>query len=129
LHADILRRPDTRIVVEYEPQSRIEGEIQQLEADFPVIEFCDVVAGVACGRGSEREVTVFDSVGFALEDFSAMRYLHRLHRWQQGAQQELDLLPRLADPKDLFGGLTKGRVARKDSERRRPKVVVTGALA
>ena len=32
LHADILRRPDARIVVEFEPQARIEGEIQQLDA-------------------------------------------------------------------------------------------------
>jgi ornithine cyclodeaminase len=30
LHADVLRRPDARVFVEYEPQSRIEGEIQQL---------------------------------------------------------------------------------------------------
>ena len=31
LHPDILLRPDCRIVVEYEPQSRIEGEIQRLQ--------------------------------------------------------------------------------------------------
>ena len=30
LHADILRSRDARIVVEFEPQARIEGEIQQL---------------------------------------------------------------------------------------------------
>lgn len=105
LHADILRRPDIRIVVEYEPQSRIEGEIQQLDPTFPVIEFSDIVAGRARGRMSDREVTLFDSVGFALEDFTAMRYLHRLHREQRGAAAQLDLVPTLADPKDLFGSM------------------------
>ncbi|HSI60071.1 MAG TPA: ornithine cyclodeaminase, partial [Ideonella sp.] len=42
LHADILRLPNTRVFVEYEPQSRIEGEIQQMPADFAVTEFAEV---------------------------------------------------------------------------------------
>lgn len=102
LHADILRRPDARIVVEYEPQSRIEGEIQQLEPTFPVVEFADVVTGRAAGRTSDREVTIFDSVGFALEDFSSLRYLHALHRAERGLRTRLDLVPQIGDPKDLY---------------------------
>jgi ornithine cyclodeaminase len=105
LHADILRRADARVVVEFEPQSRIEGEIQQLEPTFPVIEFSDLLDGKAPGRAGDHEVTIFDSVGFALEDFSALRYLHRLHHEERGAQQDLDLIPDLEDPKNLFGGL------------------------
>src|SRR6185437_1434795 len=64
LHADILLRADARVVVEFEPQSRIEGEIQQLAADFPVIELTQVVMGRRSGRASDAEVTIFDSVGF-----------------------------------------------------------------
>ena len=105
LHIDILRRPDARVVVEYEPQSRIEGEIQQVEASFAVAEFTDVLAGKASGRAHDAEVTIFDSVGFALEDFSALRYLHRLHHEQRGSRQQIDLVPELDDPKNLFGGL------------------------
>ncbi len=108
LHADILRRSDARIVVEFEPQCRIEGEIQQLEASFPVIELCDVFSGKAAGRASDSEVTIFDSVGFALTDFSALRYLHRINREQRGVRPEVDLVPELSDPKDLFGGLAAG---------------------
>jgi ornithine cyclodeaminase len=106
LHADILRRSDARVVVEYEPQSRIEGEIQQLEPDFPVTELAAVLSGRATGRASEREVTIFDSVGFALEDFSSLRYLLRLHHAERGPQPQIDLLPDLEDPKDLFGLLS-----------------------
>jgi ornithine cyclodeaminase len=106
LHRDILLRPDVRVVVEYEPQSRIEGEIQQMDASYAVCEFSAVLAGRAPGRAHEREVTLFDSVGFALEDFSALRYLRRLHREERGAHARIDLLPEPADPKDLFGCLS-----------------------
>jgi ornithine cyclodeaminase len=110
LHADILRRADARVVVEFEPQSRIEGEIQQLPADFPVTELTEVLAGRAPGRANEREVTVFDSVGFALEDFSALRYLMRIHQEERGGERQIDLVPDLEDPKDLFGLLAESAV-------------------
>ena len=102
LHADILLRPDARVVVEFEAQSRIEGEIQQLAADFPVIELAEVVTSRERGRASDAEVTIFDSVGFALQDFSALRYLHRLHQQRRGTRTGIDLIPDLEDPKDLF---------------------------
>ena len=102
LHADILLRKDARVIVEYEPQSRIEGEIQQLPADFVVAEFADVLNGNAQGRSSPDEVTIFDSVGFALEDYSALCYLHKLQQ-QAGQREQIDLIPDLANPKDLFG--------------------------
>jgi ornithine cyclodeaminase len=113
LHGDILRRPDARVVVEFEPQSRIEGEIQQLEPTFPVVEFADVLTGKAPARTADSDVTIFDSVGFALEDFSALRYLRRLHQEERGTKREIDLLPALADPKDLFGELA-GRLAARE---------------
>ena len=106
LHADILRRSDARVVVEYEPQSRVEGEIQQMPADFAVTEFAQVLAGAAPGRASPDEVTIFDSVGFALEDYSALRYLYKLQQ-QQGQPHQIDLIPDLNNPKDLFGLLAQ----------------------
>ena len=106
LHRDILLRPDVRVVVEYEPQSRIEGEIQQMDASYAVTELAAVLAGRVAGRAHDGEVTVFDSVGFALEDFSALRYLRRLHQEERGARPQVDLLPALEDPKDLFGLLS-----------------------
>lgn len=85
-------------------QSRIEGDVQQMPADFPVTEFWRVLAGEAAGRESASQVTVFDSVGFALEDFSALRLLRDLSL-QLGLGAPLDLIPQMADPKDLFGEL------------------------
>lgn len=118
LHADILERPDTRIVVEFEPQSRIEGEIQQLPADFKVIEFADVVRGQARGRGSAEEITVFDSVGFALEDYSSLCFLQELIRERPELCRQIDLVPELEDPKDLYGGTLGGPGGRRARIRR-----------
>ncbi|MEN9627824.1 MAG: hypothetical protein RJA10_1051 [Pseudomonadota bacterium] len=109
LHADILRRRDARVVVEFEPQSRIEGEVQQVAADFPVTEFADVVRGQATGRAHADEVTIFDSVGFALEDYSTLCLLHRMLREQPGLRRRIDLIPTLDDPKDLYGGTLRAR--------------------
>ena len=105
LHPAILQRADARVIVEFEPQSRIEGEIQQMPADFKVAEFADVLLGSATGRADAGEVTVFDSVGFALEDFSALRTLYRLMQQNPRFAVPIDLIPQMADPKNLFGVL------------------------
>jgi ornithine cyclodeaminase len=99
IHADIVAQ--SRVVVEYEPQSRIEGEIQQMPADFPVVELWRVLDGSVAGRQSAQQVTLFDSVGFALEDYSALCYVADLaERYQAGTQ--VQLIPPAGDPKDLF---------------------------
>ena len=88
------------VFTEYTPQTRIEGEIQQLPADFPVTELWQVLTGKAPGRPARGAVTLFDSVGFAIEDFSALHYVRDLTAM---APHDIDLIPDLADPKDLFG--------------------------
>lgn len=109
LHKGILLRAD--IFVEYPPQTRIEGEIQQMPEDFPVTEFWQVVTGAAQGRRDERQITLFDGVGFATEDFSALRYI-RDQLEGTGLYQQLDLLADPDDPRDLFGMLQRARPAR-----------------
>ena len=106
--AGVMLRRDARLVVEYEPQSRIEGELQQLPAGFPVTQFASIVRGEAPVRQSPEEVSIFDSVGFALEDFSALRYLHRQLRARGEALRRIDLIPSPDDPKNLFGLLDRG---------------------
>jgi ornithine cyclodeaminase len=90
------------IFVEYPEQTRIEGEIQQLDPDHPVTEMWQVLAGEAPGRTSAGQITLFDSVGFAIEDFSALRYV-RDHIGGSDYYLNLDLLADPDDPRDLFG--------------------------
>ena len=63
-----------------------------------------VLAGEAPGRVAPEQITVFDSVGFALEDFSALRLL-RDFAAELGLGRSIDLVPEMADPKNLFGAL------------------------
>ena len=99
LDAALLKKGD--IFVEYTEQTRIEGDIQQLEADAPVTEFWSVLTGAAPGRTSKDQITIFDGVGFAIEDFSALRYLQdSIHGTP--FYEELDLIAEPANPKNLF---------------------------
>ena len=104
LAAKILHRAD--IFVEFPPQTRIEGEIQQLPQDHPVTELWQVITGQAKGRTSDKQITLFDSVGFAIEDFSALRYV-REHINGTDFFQNLDMLADPDDPRDLFGMLKR----------------------
>ncbi|MFG6449415.1 ornithine cyclodeaminase [Roseateles sp. BYS180W] len=105
LHRGVLEMG--RVVVEYEPQSRIEGDVQQMPADFPVVELWQVLNGQESGRHSAEQVTVFDSVGFALEDFSTLRWLAEQAK-ALGLGQQLGLIPDMTDPRNLFGELRHG---------------------
>jgi ornithine cyclodeaminase len=106
LHPGVLAAAS--VFVEYEPQSRIEGDVQQMPADFTVTELWRVLTGQAQGRRSDSEVTVFDSVGFALEDFAALRLMGALAA-ELGLGEKIALIPEMADPKDLFGSMQTGR--------------------
>lgn len=100
LQADILNRAS--VFVEYPEQTRIEGEIQQMAPDFPVTELWQVIAGTASGRTDARQITLFDSVGFATEDLSALRYIRDA---VDGTPwfEEIDLIAAPVDPRNLFG--------------------------
>ncbi|MCW0000740.1 ornithine cyclodeaminase [Pararhizobium sp. YC-54] len=106
LHRDILLRADT--FVEYPPQTRIEGEIQQMDPDYAVTELWKVVTGEAKGRSGARQITLFDSVGFAIEDFSALRYV-RDRVSATSFYQELDIIADPDEPRDLFGMLQRAK--------------------
>jgi ornithine cyclodeaminase len=110
LHRDILLR--SSIFVEYPPQTRIEGEIQQLAPDHPVTELWQVIAGRAPGRTAPGQVTLFDSVGFAIEDFSALRFVAARVQGT-GFCEMLDMLADPDDPRDLFGMLIRAEAANR----------------
>ena len=116
LHAEILNM--ARVFVEFEPQTRVEGEIQQMPADFPVIDLWKVLAGTEVGRRNDQDITLFDSVGFALEDYSVLRYVHEQAK-AKGLGTEIALVPiDDDDPKDLFRYLGSGRARARRHLRR-----------
>ena len=106
LAKDILLRAE--IFVEFPPQTRIEGEIQQLAPDHPVTELWEVIEGRKPGRTDEAQITLFDSVGFAVEDFSALTYVRDKAR-ETGLYDLLDMIADPDDPRDLFGMLMRAK--------------------
>jgi ornithine cyclodeaminase len=106
LHRDIVSR--STVFVEYPPQTRIEGEIQQMDPDHPVVELWEVMSGKANGRTSAAEITLFDGVGFAIEDFSALRYVHNKIK-DTAFYDDLDFVADPDDPRDLFGMLQRAK--------------------
>ena len=99
IHPDVLA--SAKVFVEYEPQTRIEGDLQQMAQDFAVTELWQVLSGQKTGRDNAAQITMFDSVGFALEDYSTLRYFHDMAR-SLGLGRPLPIIPMLADPKDLY---------------------------
>jgi ornithine cyclodeaminase len=64
------------------------------------------------GRVSSSQITLFDSVGFAIEDFSALRYLRKLLETAP-YYEDLDMLADPDEPRDLFGMLLRAKKAAK----------------
>jgi ornithine cyclodeaminase len=83
-------------------------EIQQLAPDHPVTELWQVMTGKAQGRRDAKQITLFDSVGFAIEDFSALRYVFDRAK-AAGLYQELDLLADPDEPHDLYEMLVRAK--------------------
>lgn len=99
LEASILDK--SKVFVEFPEQTRIEGEIQQMADDFPVVEFWKVLTGEETGRDSDDQITLFDDVGFAINDFSALRYLRDAVAGSD-LETDIDIVANPDDPKDLF---------------------------
>ncbi len=95
----------SKIVVEYFDQCVVEGEIQRYEKDEAKkkvhAELYELINGKKTGREKEEEITLYDSVGIALEDYSALLFAYELAD-KYGIGEDLNLTPILKDPKNLI---------------------------
>lgn len=96
---------NSKIVVEFLPQTKIEGEIQSLsEEEIKKVvhaELWQIIRKEKSARESDLDITLFQSVGFALEDFSTLRLVYDL-ALKYDIGQQLNLIPHLDDPKNLI---------------------------
>lgn len=67
-----VKRHRSDIFVETSPHPRVDGDIQLLAEDHPVSKHWQVIANAAEGHVADRHITLFDSVGFAIEGFTTM---------------------------------------------------------
>ncbi len=90
------------VVVEYLEQSLLEGEVQNTQPEVVHAELWELACGSKTGRGSDEDITLFDSVGFAVEDFSILKLVYQLSQ-QLELGHSLPMIPGPSDPKDLYG--------------------------
>ncbi|MGB5792474.1 ornithine cyclodeaminase [Poseidonibacter sp.] len=89
------------VVVEFLEQSKIEGEIQQLDDDYTCAELYEVLRKEIDLNVSKDGTIIFDSVGFALQDYSVLRLIYAYAK-ELKIGSELNLIPNMKDVKDLY---------------------------
>lgn len=89
------------VVVEFLEQARIEGDIQQMPDDFTCTEIYEVIRGEKQLNVATHGTILFDSIGFALEDYSVLRLIYDLAK-KNDVGKEMNLIPELDDVKNLF---------------------------
>lgn len=95
----------SRIVVEYFDQAVLEGEIQWYGREAAkkqvYAELHELVTGKKKARRNKFDITLFDSVGIGLEDYSVLRLTYELSQ-KYSIGEEMRLIPGLENPKDLI---------------------------
>lgn len=103
LEKSILQR--AKVIVEYFDQSFIEGEIQRFTKrqakKLVYAQLHELINGLKRARINDQEITLFDSVGIALEDYSALRLTYELTK-RYNIGEDLNFTPVLEDPKNLY---------------------------
>jgi len=89
------------VVVEFLEQAKIEGDIQQMPKDFTCTEIYEVIRGEKKLNVATHGTILFDSIGFALEDYSVLRLIYDLAK-ENNVGKEMNLIPELDDVKNLF---------------------------
>jgi ornithine cyclodeaminase len=106
LEVSILSR--AKIVVEYFDQSIIEGEVQRWtkeEGKKNIYgELYEIIRGEKAGRTDAKDITLYDSVGIALEDYSVLTLTYELMQ-RYGVGMDVGCTPELHDPKNLMSVL------------------------
>jgi ornithine cyclodeaminase len=105
---EVVILPRARLVTDYFEQAITEGEIQRFSRStaksMVYAELHDLVTGHKQGRHEDEEITIYDSVGMALEDYSALCLTYRLAK-QYKLGEHYHMLPMIDAPKDLISSL------------------------
>jgi len=98
----------SKIFVEYFDQCILEGEIQRYSKEEGrkkvYAELHELTMGKKIGRENNAEITLYDSVGIGLEDYSALLFTYELAN-QYNLGQEINLTPVIKNPKNLISTL------------------------
>lgn len=113
---EILQLANSKVVVEFFEQSFIEGEIQKFDRKtakkIVYAEMSEICDKSKLGRENDSEITIFDSVGIGIEDFSILHVIYKIIKNQNFGEQKI-MVPILDDVKDLYGQLESNIMTKK----------------
>ncbi len=113
---EVLQLPNSKVVVEFFDQSFIEGEIQKFDkATAKTIvhaEMWEICNKSKLGRENDSEITIFDSVGIGLEDFSILKVIYKIIKNENFGKHKV-MVPILDNVKDLYGQLESNIITNK----------------
>lgn len=89
------------IVCEFLEQCKIEGEIQHMPEDYTCPEIYEIIRGEKQINVATHGTVIFDSVGFALEDYSVLRLVYQLAN-ELNIGKEMNMIPEMEDVKNLY---------------------------
>ncbi len=93
-----------KVVIEFMEQSKHEGEIQNYDPAKVYAELWELTSKKKPGRTNDNEIFIYDSVGFAIEDYTILKLVYSLAE-DFHVGHMLDIVPELKNPKNLFGAL------------------------
>ncbi len=91
----------SKLVVDFIDQAIVEGEAQQISEDKIYAHLGEIVSGKKKGRENAKEITIFDSTGFAMEDLITYQFVFDLAK-KHGIGEEIDLIAKPKNPKNLY---------------------------
>lgn len=68
----------SKVIVDFIDQAVYEGESQQIPQSQIYSDLAGIVAGLRKGRDDDKQITIFDSVGFAMEDLQVYKLVYEL---------------------------------------------------
>ncbi|MCD5375125.1 ornithine cyclodeaminase [Candidatus Gracilibacteria bacterium] len=101
LDIEILK--NSAIVVEYEQQTRKEGELQNFPKGVVFANLNELVTGKKTLKDYTSKYYLFDGVGIGIEDYSALQVIYDISK-QDGYGEEINLIPKnMKNLKNLYG--------------------------
>lgn len=91
----------SKVVVDFYDQALVEGESQQLKKKQTYAHLGEIILGKKKGRTNKKEVTIFDSTGFAMQDLVTYKLVHKLaQRYKIG--KHINIVGSPKNTKDLY---------------------------
>ncbi|HSA75697.1 MAG TPA: hypothetical protein VLE21_05860 [Candidatus Nitrosocosmicus sp.] len=68
----------SKVIVDFIDQAVYEGESQQIPQGQIYSDLAEIIAGLHTGRDNDKQITIFDSVGFAMEDLQVYKLVYEM---------------------------------------------------